>query len=101
MSEVTITDAPEIHHYELKVDGAQAGFINYRDHGERRVILHTEVDEAYQGQGLGTRLIVGALDHIREQGMRAVTLCPMATAYVNKNRDYDDIVDPQHVLDSK
>jgi len=100
MSEVTITDAPEIHHYELTVDGEPAGFINYRDHGERRVLLHTEVDEAYTGQGLGTRLITGALDHIRAGGLRAVTLCPMAAAYVTKNRDYDDIVDAPHVLDS-
>ncbi len=99
MSEVTITDAPEIHHYDLTVDGKSAGFINYRDHGDRRVILHTEVNDAYQGQGLGTKLIVGALDDIRAQGKRVVTLCPMATAYVTKNRNYDDIVDPQHVLE--
>jgi predicted GNAT family acetyltransferase len=99
MSEVTITDAPEVHHYELTVDGERAGFINYRDHGERRVILHTEVDDAYTGQGLGTKLITGALDDIRAKGLRAVTLCPMAAAYVTKHRDYDDVVDPPHVLE--
>jgi len=100
MSEPIVTDVPEIHHYELAVDGEKVGFINYRDHGDRRVILHTEVDDAHTGQGLGTKLITGALDLIRAEGLRAVTLCPMATAYVTKNRDYDDIVDPPHVLDS-
>lgn len=100
MSEVTVTDAPGIHHYELTLDGDRAGFINYRDDGNRRVILRTEVDDAYRGQELGTKLLTGALDHIRARGMRAVTLCPMATAYVTEHRDYDDTIDPPHVLDN-
>jgi predicted GNAT family acetyltransferase len=42
-----------------------------------------------------------ALDDVRASGLRAVTLCPLMAAYVVKHRDYDDIIDPPHVLDSK
>ena len=100
MSEPTVERDDSIHHYVLRLDGAEIGHINYRDDGDRRVILHTKVGDEYTGHGYGTRLITGALDDIRASGLRAVTLCPMATAYVTKHRDYDDIVDAPHVLDS-
>jgi predicted GNAT family acetyltransferase len=101
MSEPVITDVPDIHHYELRSDGELIGHINYRDDGGRRVVLHTEVDKAHSGKGLATKLIVAALDDIRAKGMRVVALCPLMAAYLVKHRDYDDIVDPPHVLDSK
>lgn len=100
MSNAKIENDSAIHHYVLTLDDTEIGHINYRDDGDRRVILHTKVDEDQSGHGFGTQLIVGALDHIRASGLRAVALCPMATAYVTKHRDYDDIVDPPHVLDS-
>jgi len=101
MSEPVVEDVPEIHHYELRKDGELIGHINYRDDGSRRVVLHTVVDDAHTGQGLGTKLIVAALDDVRAKGKRVVALCPMAAAFVTKNRDYDDIVDAPHVLDSR
>lgn len=100
MSEATVTHNEAAHHYDLIRDGETIGHINYRDHGDRRVILHTKVDEGETGHGYGTQLITGALDDIRAQGMRAVTLCSMAAAYIRAHRDYDDIVDPPQVLDS-
>jgi predicted GNAT family acetyltransferase len=99
MSEAIVTRADEIHHYELRLDGKLIGHINYRDDTGRRVILHTKVDDDQTGHGYGTQLIVAALDDIRAEGMRVVTLCPMAAAYVIKHRDYDDILDPPHVLE--
>ncbi|HEU4807483.1 MAG TPA: GNAT family N-acetyltransferase [Homoserinimonas sp.] len=101
MSEPAIEHVPAIHHYELRSDGDLIGHVNYRDDGDRRVFLHTQVDEAFTGQGLASRLVRFVLEDVRASGMRAVALCPMVSAYVIKHRDYDDIVDPPHVLDSK
>ncbi|QEE61537.1 N-acetyltransferase [Salinibacterium sp. dk2585] len=100
MSDATVIPNEQAHHYDLTLDGKVIGHINYRDDGDRRVILHTKVDDDQTGQGYGTKLIVAALDDIRAKGKRAVTLCPMATAYVTKHDGYRDIVDPPHVLDS-
>ena len=96
-----IEEAAGTHHYELRSDGELIGHINYRDDGDRRVFLHTVVDDAYTGQGLATKMVRFALDDVRAKGKRAVALCPMMSAFVIKHRDYDDIVDPPHVLDSR
>ena len=65
MAEPTIEHVPDIHHYELRDNGDLIGHINYRDDGNRRVFLHTEVDKEYSGEGLATRLMRFALDDVR------------------------------------
>jgi predicted GNAT family acetyltransferase len=79
--------------YELRIDGALVGACNYRDAGERRVLVHTEIEPDYSGQGLATELIVFALEDVRRLGKRAVAQCPMVAHYVEKHDEFDDILD--------
>ncbi len=73
--------------YELTLDGDVVGFLSYRWRGDAVVLVHTEVDPAQQNQGLGTRLVQGALDDLRERGVRVVPLCPFVRAYVNRHTE--------------
>ncbi|MYW18837.1 N-acetyltransferase, partial [Streptomyces sp. SID2955] len=43
--------------YEILVEGERAGLTAYRDRGEQRVFFHTEIDDAFAGQGLASRLV--------------------------------------------
>jgi len=73
--------------YELTRNGEVLGFILYRREPERgRVVLvHTDIDPAYEGQGLGSVLVKGALDDLRERGLRAVPYCPFVLAYLRRH----------------
>ncbi|MFF8997163.1 GNAT family N-acetyltransferase [Streptomyces achromogenes] len=82
------------HRYEIHVGGKRAGLTAYRDRGMQRVFFHTEIDEAYAGQGLAGRLIREALDDVRSSGRRIVPVCPFVAAYLSKHDAYDDITDP-------
>jgi uncharacterized protein len=53
----TVERADDRHRYEILVGGRLAGLTAYRDHGEQRVFYHTEVDDAFAGQGLAARLV--------------------------------------------
>jgi predicted GNAT family acetyltransferase len=97
MDDVTIEHKPAKHRYEILSGEQVMGFSRYRDQGDQRVFLHTEVDPEFQGQGLATKLIVWALDDTRAAGMRIVAICPMIAAYVAKHHEYDDILDPSGV----
>jgi predicted GNAT family acetyltransferase len=79
--------------YTLKLDGARVGVLRYRDAGDRRVLIHTEIEPDYGGQGLATQLIEWALDDVRSQGKRAVAQCPMVLHYLETHHDFDDIID--------
>ena len=79
--------------FEIHVDGELAGRLDYRVGGPGIIsLVHTEVDDAFAGQGLGGRLVRGALDDIRSQGYRAEPLCDYARAWLGKHPEYADLV---------
>lgn len=71
--------------YELVRDGELLGFLLYRVEPDGVVLVHTDVDPAYEGQGLGSVLVKGALDDLRERGVRAVPLCPFVRVYIRRH----------------
>ncbi|MFI9649473.1 GNAT family N-acetyltransferase [Streptomyces sp. NPDC052040] len=80
--------------YEILVDGERAGLTAYRDRGEQRVFFHTEVDEAYAGQGLASRLVQEALTDVRARGKRIVPVCPYVAKFLKRHEEFADITDP-------
>ena len=69
-----------------------AGFVEYRFAGEGRIVLtHTEVDERFEGHGLGGRLAEGVLDDARAHGWQVVPRCPFIADYIRRHPDYADL----------
>jgi predicted GNAT family acetyltransferase len=77
--------------YEMIVDGHKA-LAAYRLDGDRVSFVHTEVPEALEGQGVGTRLIAGALEQVREEGLKIVPLCSFVRHYVETHPEVQDLV---------
>ena len=96
-------DAPEIshagkrHRYEIHLGREVIGQSRYRDSGNQRIFLHTEVEPDYQGHGLATQLIEWSLADTRASGKRIVAQCPTVAAYVARHHEYDDILDTTDV----
>jgi predicted GNAT family acetyltransferase len=87
----SVTDRPAEHRFELEADGRTA-FLTYRREPGRLVLLHTEVPEDLEGQGLGGTLVRAALDGAREAGEQVVPLCPFVHAWVEKHPEYADLM---------
>lgn len=91
-SQITVADHPGRHRYEIEVDGARAGFASYRSQPGTVVFLHTEIDPAYEGRGLGGRLARAALDDVRAKGLTTTPLCPFIAHYIETHQEYADLV---------
>ena len=76
--------------YELYVDGARKGLIAFRERSGRVVMIHTEVDESLEGQGLGSRLVADALADVRARGLTVTPLCPFVAAYIRTHPEAAD-----------
>ncbi|HEX5535225.1 MAG TPA: GNAT family N-acetyltransferase [Actinomycetales bacterium] len=92
MSSVEVVNKPHKSRYEALVDNRVAGFAEYRMDGEDMVFTHTEVDDAYEGQGVGSRLVRAALEDVRRQGRRIEAQCPFVSSYIDKHADYQDLL---------
>ena len=88
----TVVHNPEESRYEVHVDGVRAGFTHYRTTPEALVFDHTEIDDAYEGQGLGGQLARGALDDVRANGGKVVATCPFIKGWIEKHEDYQDLL---------
>jgi predicted GNAT family acetyltransferase len=92
MSAVEVVNKPHKSRYEAVVDDNVAGFAEYRMDGEDMVFTHTEVDDAYEGQGVGSRLVRAALDDVRRQGRRIEAQCPFVHSYIHRHAEYQDLL---------
>ena len=90
---IEVVDVPEKHRFEIRVDGRRAGHAEYSRKGDRLIFTHTEVDDAYEGQGLGSKLAAGALDAARAGDHPVVPLCPFIVSYIDRHPEYDELVD--------
>lgn len=81
--EVTRND--ELSRYEIRVGDALAGFTEVTYDGEGRAVFpHTEVDEAFAGQGLGAVLVGAAMTDAAARGETVVPQCSFVARYLTK-----------------
>ncbi len=92
MDEVVVTDVPERSRWEAHLDGELAGVATYRREGRVVTFVHTEVDPAFEGRGIGGALARASLDAARAAGDRVDPQCPFYASWIGKHPDYADLV---------
>ena len=90
--DATVTDNPAEHRYEVHSDGALAGFAVYHLRSGRISFVHTEIDDRFEGEGLGSRLISAALDDVRRRDLGLLPFCPFVNGWLKRHPDYVDLV---------
>jgi len=79
--------------YEIYVDGQLAGFLTYKLREGTFVAIHTEIDDAYEGQGLGSQLVKQVLADLRDAGLLLKPSCPFVKSYIERHPEYADLIE--------
>ncbi|WP_262002120.1 GNAT family N-acetyltransferase [Microbacterium sp. Mcb102] len=82
MTDITVTRNDKESRYEIRSDDVLAGFAAFDLRPGSIRFLHTEVDPAFQGQGLAGTLAAAALADAAERGEAIVPLCPYIAKYL-------------------
>jgi thioredoxin reductase/predicted GNAT family acetyltransferase len=88
----TVTDASDRKRFEIAIDGTVLGFAEYRRRPGYISLLHTEIDPAHNGQGLGTLLVKAALDTARAEGLAVLPYGPFVQGFIARHREYLELV---------
>lgn len=73
-------------------DGTEAE-MTFSKAGEHLLIIdHTEVPDAFRGQGVGVRLVARAVEDARGSGQKIMPLCPFAAAQFRRHPEWADVL---------
>ncbi|MEN2742311.1 GNAT family N-acetyltransferase [Microbacterium sp. X-17] len=91
-----VTDNEPSSTYEAISGDTVIGGLTYEEAGgSRRVLIAAAVYPEFRGQGVATELIRRVLDDIRRRGDTITVRCPIVRAFIDRNPEYDDLVDPE------
>lgn len=90
-SDNPVTDNPTRHRFELAQDGLIA-FATYRREPGLWFIDYVEAPVALRGTGVAGRLMHGVLDQARTAGVKVAPVCGYARAFMQRHRQYADLL---------
>jgi uncharacterized protein len=93
---IVIENNTDTQQYEAKLDGKVVAFSEYRPIGASLMFTHTEVNEDLEGKGVGSQLIRFALEDTKAKGMTAIPMCPFVKIFIQRHKEYIDVVHPSH-----
>jgi predicted GNAT family acetyltransferase len=92
--ELHVRDVPGKSRYEARLgdDATLAALIDYRQGDRWMALVHTEVREGFEGQGLGSRLVRAVLEDLRERGIAVVPKCPFVLSWLQRHPEQHDVL---------
>lgn len=94
-----VHDVPERERFEIEVDGALVGFVQYRRRPSAIAFVHTEIDPGHEGAGLGGVLVSAALEEARREGVGVLPFCPFVRSYIERHPEFLDLVPAERHVD--
>jgi predicted GNAT family acetyltransferase len=79
--------------YFIRTPQGEEAEMTFTKVGERQIIIdHTEVSDAFRGQGAGLRLVTRAVEDARAAGKTIIPLCPFAAAQFRRHPEWADLL---------
>ena len=72
--------------------GKLIGECEFEDSGDRWVIIHTGVREAYEGKGIARKLVLKIVEAARAKGVKILPVCSYAKKLMTGKEDFKDVM---------
>jgi hypothetical protein len=79
--------------FVVDVDGRRLATMTYTRAGDTLVIIdHTDVSDELRGQGVGKKLVLAAVEWLRESNLKVIPLCPFAKSVFDRSPELADVL---------
>jgi uncharacterized protein len=83
-------------HFINDEEGNMLAEITYAvQHPDTMVVDHTEVADELKGKNVGRQLVEAVVEHARAKGRHVVPVCSYASAVMQKNPEFQDVLSKQ------
>lgn len=89
--QIPLQQNTQSHRFEMMIDG-KAAFINYQQKDNKVYLIHTEVDELLEGQGVAAALVEKTLRHLDEHGLVLVPRCSYVQHYLQRHPHWNKLL---------
>ena len=92
--QLDVRDVPERSRYEATLgdDPTLAGLLDYVLGNGWIALVHTEVLEGFEGQGVGSRMVRAVLEDLRGRGLPVIPRCPFVVAWLQRHPEQHDVL---------
>jgi len=82
--------------FEVRLPGIDdVAFLEVDPRDRLWTFTHTEVPASFRGRGVGSALVHGALQRVRQLGAQVRPVCPFVIDYLRQNPGERDVVHPR------
>ena len=89
--QIELKDNTLRHHLELEVAG-YTSFIDYKRTNEKLYLIHTEVPENLEGQGVGSAIVKKAFQYAEQNNLKVVPQCSFVQLFVKRHKEWERLV---------
>jgi predicted GNAT family acetyltransferase len=87
-----VKDNKQAQRFEMDLGEGKTAFIQYAKASEGVVeLMHTEVPEEFEGQGIGGRLVKGTFEILQEENLRMMPTCRFVAVYLQRHPEYQSL----------
>lgn len=85
---ITVTDNRTASRFEARDGETLAGFAAYIRAPELVAFVHTEVDPAFEGRGVGSLLARAGVESVQADGLRVLAVCPFIAGWLVRHPQF-------------
>jgi predicted GNAT family acetyltransferase len=91
-NENVVRDNKQDGRFEMALGDGNTAFIQYAEARKGVVkLIHTEVPEGFEGQGIGGKLVKGTFEILQEENLKMIPECQFIAVYLQRHPEYQSL----------
>jgi predicted GNAT family acetyltransferase len=92
--ELEVIDVSERSRYEATIEGeeALAALLEYRRSERWMALLHTEVQDGFEGRGIGSQMATAVFADARARDLKIIPKCPFILRWLERHSEQHDVL---------